>query len=106
MMFYPRPLAEYHEDLGPMLWWKFPIDRKLNDLAYRHSRLEDERDRLKAENERLRKASEPFSRVAGKLFERNYNKGDGIGFSDLNAGNFFDLRAALASEQPTGSKEP
>ncbi len=21
----PRPLAEYHEDIGPMLWWRFPI---------------------------------------------------------------------------------
>lgn len=21
-----RPLAEWHEDMGPMLWWKFPID--------------------------------------------------------------------------------
>jgi hypothetical protein len=23
--FKPRPIAEYHEDMGPMLWWKFPI---------------------------------------------------------------------------------
>lgn len=22
----PNPLADYHEDLGPVLWWKFPID--------------------------------------------------------------------------------
>jgi hypothetical protein len=22
----PRPLAEWHEDLGPMLWWFFPIE--------------------------------------------------------------------------------
>ena len=21
-----RPLSEYHEDMGPVLWWKFPID--------------------------------------------------------------------------------
>ncbi len=21
-----KPLAEWHEDMGPMLWWKFPID--------------------------------------------------------------------------------
>lgn len=21
----PRPLSEYHEDMGDMLWWKFPI---------------------------------------------------------------------------------
>lgn len=21
----PRPLSEYHEDIGPVLWWKFPI---------------------------------------------------------------------------------
>lgn len=22
----PRPIAEYHEDFGDVLWWKFPID--------------------------------------------------------------------------------
>jgi len=22
----PRPLAEYREDMGPVLWWKFPIE--------------------------------------------------------------------------------
>lgn len=22
----PRPIAEYHEDMGPVLWWKFPIE--------------------------------------------------------------------------------
>jgi hypothetical protein len=22
----PRPLSEYHEDMGPVLWWKFPIE--------------------------------------------------------------------------------
>lgn len=21
-----RPLSEWHEDIGPVLWWKFPID--------------------------------------------------------------------------------
>lgn len=21
-----RPIAEYHEDMGPVLWWKFPIE--------------------------------------------------------------------------------
>jgi hypothetical protein len=21
-----RPLSEYHEDMGPVLWWKFPIE--------------------------------------------------------------------------------
>lgn len=21
-----RPLSEYHEDMGPVLWWRFPID--------------------------------------------------------------------------------
>lgn len=21
-----RPLAEWHEDIGPVLWWRFPID--------------------------------------------------------------------------------
>lgn len=21
----PRPIAEYHEDMGAVLWWKFPI---------------------------------------------------------------------------------
>ena len=21
-----RPLAEWHEDMGPVLWWKFPIE--------------------------------------------------------------------------------
>lgn len=21
----PRPLSEWHEDMGPMLWWKFPL---------------------------------------------------------------------------------
>lgn len=21
-----RPLSEWHEDIGPALWWKFPID--------------------------------------------------------------------------------
>lgn len=22
----PRPIAEYHEDMGPVLWWRFPIE--------------------------------------------------------------------------------
>lgn len=22
----PRPLSEYHEDIGDVLWWKFPIE--------------------------------------------------------------------------------
>lgn len=22
----PRPLAEYHEDHGPVVWWKFPVN--------------------------------------------------------------------------------
>jgi hypothetical protein len=22
----PRPIEEYHEDMGPVLWWKFPIE--------------------------------------------------------------------------------
>lgn len=22
----PRPLAEYHEDDGPVCWWKFPVE--------------------------------------------------------------------------------
>lgn len=21
-----RPISEYHEDMGPVLWWKFPVD--------------------------------------------------------------------------------
>jgi hypothetical protein len=21
-----RPLSEWHEDIGPVLWWKFPVD--------------------------------------------------------------------------------
>ncbi len=21
-----RPASEYHEDMGPVLWWKFPVD--------------------------------------------------------------------------------
>lgn len=21
-----RPLAEWHEDIGPVLWWRFPVD--------------------------------------------------------------------------------
>lgn len=21
-----RPISEYHEDMGPVLWWRFPID--------------------------------------------------------------------------------
>lgn len=25
-LFCPRPISEYHEDMGPVLWWKFPID--------------------------------------------------------------------------------
>lgn len=24
-LFSPRPIAEYHEDMGVVLWWKFPI---------------------------------------------------------------------------------
>lgn len=35
----PRPIAEYHEDMGPVLWWKFPIDESPyvggpNDLGH------------------------------------------------------------------------
>lgn len=26
MLTTPRPIAEYHEDMGPVLWWKFPIE--------------------------------------------------------------------------------
>lgn len=22
----PRPLAEWHEDIGPVLWWRFPLE--------------------------------------------------------------------------------
>lgn len=22
----PRPLDEWHEDYGPMLWWRFPVE--------------------------------------------------------------------------------
>lgn len=22
----PRPISEYHEDMGDVLWWKFPIE--------------------------------------------------------------------------------
>lgn len=25
-MFTPRPISEWHEDIGPVLWWKFPIE--------------------------------------------------------------------------------
>lgn len=25
-LFDPRPIAEYHEDMGAVLWWKFPIE--------------------------------------------------------------------------------
>lgn len=24
-MIRPRPLADYHEDMGPVTWWKFPV---------------------------------------------------------------------------------
>lgn len=24
----PRPITEYHEDMGPMLWWNFPIEEQ------------------------------------------------------------------------------
>ena len=24
----PRPLAEWHEDIGPVLWWTFPVDEE------------------------------------------------------------------------------
>ena len=24
----PRPASEYHEDMGPVLWWKFPIEEE------------------------------------------------------------------------------
>lgn len=23
-----RPLAEWHEDMGPVLWWRFPVDEE------------------------------------------------------------------------------
>lgn len=23
---YAKPLDSYHEDMGPVVWWKFPID--------------------------------------------------------------------------------
>lgn len=34
-----RPISEYHEDMGDVLWWKFPIDEppylgSPNDLGY------------------------------------------------------------------------
>ena len=25
-IFKARPISEYHEDYGPVLWWKFPVD--------------------------------------------------------------------------------
>lgn len=25
-MFNPRPAEEYHEDMGPVLWWRIPIE--------------------------------------------------------------------------------
>lgn len=35
----PRPLSEYHEDMGDVLWWKFPVEEapyvgSPNDLGY------------------------------------------------------------------------
>lgn len=35
----PRPIAEYHEDMGTVLWWKFPIEEppyvgSPNDLGF------------------------------------------------------------------------
>ena len=24
----PRPLSEWHEDIGPVLWWAFPVDEE------------------------------------------------------------------------------
>lgn len=34
-----RPIAEYHEDMGPVLWWTFPIEEPPyvgtpNDVGY------------------------------------------------------------------------
>ena len=34
-----RPIEEYHEDMGPVLWWKFPIEEPPyvgtpNDLGF------------------------------------------------------------------------
>lgn len=34
-----RPLAEWHEDIGPVLWWRFPIEEapyvgSPNDLGH------------------------------------------------------------------------
>lgn len=38
-LFEPRPIAEYHEDMGTVLWWKFPIEEPPyvggpNDLGF------------------------------------------------------------------------
>lgn len=63
-------------------------------------------DRLKAENERMRQALEPFSKYAGPIFERNFNVGDVVssiiasdgGEAMLLAGDFFIARAALKGE--------
>lgn len=35
----PRPISEYHEDMGSVLWWKFPINESPycgtpNDLGH------------------------------------------------------------------------
>lgn len=66
-----------------------------------------ELDRLRRELEEARKALEPFSRFAGAVFSRNFNSHDDImeldpGDGDwiaLSAGDFFEARAALRSEE-------
>lgn len=62
-----------------------------------------------AEVERLRERLQPFSRFAGVLFERNFNRTDSVAGMDdvdgvlhtISAGPFFDARTALSSTGDT-----
>lgn len=59
---------------------------------------------LSVRNGELREALEPFSKFAGPVFERNFNKPDTItsigaadgGYCTLTAGDFFAARVALS----------
>jgi hypothetical protein len=70
------------------------------------SELLDHTSALQSEADRLREVLEPFSRVAGELFARNWNRSDMLeigGVEVLTAGDFFDARAALSATQQDAS---
>lgn len=84
------------------------LQSEADDLRADIDVAKNERAFLQSEADRLREALAPFSRVAGELFARNWNRSDVLEIDVvevLTAGDFFDARAALSATQQDATQE-